>query len=213
MTDVASIIPLHAVSTYEYDALQDCWSWASPIPVLQYATDGSPLTTEQLLAFVHPDDREPTLAQFLGLLQDRTPYSCLYRLVDSAGVAHPVVNVGTPVVEGDEVTALRGFVVDLTAPLGAHARSAVAAMLPVGAVVDQATGALMLAFGVDAEIAYRLLTGYASRAGAPVHGLAADIVDGLASVPVTGPEVAEALIDLLESSVARIPLAEDVTPA
>ena len=130
MTDGASIIPLHAVSTYEYDALQDCWSWASPIPVLQYATDGSPLTTEQLLAFVHPDDREPTLAQFLGLLQDRTPYSCLYRLVDSAGVAHPVVNVGTPVVEGDEVTALRGFVVDLTAPLGAHARSAVAAMLP-----------------------------------------------------------------------------------
>ena len=46
-----------------------------------------------------------------------------------------------------------------------------------------------------------------------MHGLAADIVDGLASVPVTGPEVAEALIDLLESSVARIPLAEDVTPA
>ena len=213
MTDGASLIPLHAVTTYEYDALRDRWTWSSPIPVLQYATDGSPLTTEELLAFVHPDDREPTLAQFLGLMQDRTPYSCLYRLVDNEGAAHAVVNVGTPVVEGDDVTALRGFVVDLTAPLGLHARSAVAAMLPVGAVVDQATGALMLAFGVDAEIAYRLLTGYATRSGAPVHGLAADIVDGLASVPVTGPEVAEAIIDLLEASVDRTSLVEDATPA
>jgi hypothetical protein len=213
MSDGASIIPLHAVTTYEYDTVQDCWSWSSPIPVLQFSTDGSPLTTEQLLSFVHPDDREPTLAQFVGLLQDRTPYSCVYRLVDNAGVAHQVVNVGTPVVEGDEVTALRGFVVDLTAPLGLHARGAVTAMLPLGAVVDQATGALMLAFGVDAEIAYRLLTGYATRAGAPVHGLAADIVDGLATVPVTGPEVAEAIIDLLEASVARTAPVEGARPA
>lgn len=213
MTVGPPIIPLHAVTTYEYDTAGDCWSWSSPIPVLQFSTDGRPLTTEQLLSFIHPDDREPTLAQFLGLVHDRTPYSCVYRLVDNAGVAHQVVNVGTPVVEGDEVTALRGFVVDLTAPLGMHARSAVAAMLPLGAVVDQATGALMLAFGVDAEIAYRLLTGYATRAGAPVHGLAADIVDGLASVPVTGPEVAEALIDLLEASVARAELVEGAQPA
>jgi hypothetical protein len=213
MTDFAPLLPLHAVTTYEYDALSDGWSWSSPVAVLQYSPDGLPLTTEQLLAFVHPDDRESTLAQFLGLLQDRMPYSCLYRLVDSAGGVHPVVNVGTPVYDGEHLTALRGFVVDLTAPLGETARSAVAEALPLGAVVDQATGALMLAFGIDADIAGRLLSGYATRAGVPVHGLAADIVDALASVPVTGPEVAEAVIDLLEQSVARRGLLEDSTSA
>jgi hypothetical protein len=162
---------------------------------------------------VHPDDRESTLAQFVSLLQDHTPYSCLYRLVDSAGRAHQVVNVGTPVHDDGHLTALRGFVVDLTVPLCETARSAVAAVLPLGSVVDQATGALMLAFGVEAEIASRLLSGYANRAGMPVRGLAADIVDGLASVPVTGPEVAEAIIDLLERSVARQGPLEEATIA
>jgi hypothetical protein len=133
--------------------------------------------------------------------------------VDSAGRAHPVVNVGTPVHDGEHLVALRGFVVDLTAPLGETARTAVAAALPMGAVVDQATGALMLAFGIDAEIASRLLSGYATRAAVPVHGLAADIVDALASVPVSGPEVAEAVIDLLEQSVARAGWLEGSTSA
>jgi hypothetical protein len=213
MTDLAPILPLHAVTTYEYDATEDAWSWSSPVAVLQYSPDGRPLTTEQLLAFVHPDDRESTLGQFLSLLQDHTPYSCMYRLVDSAGFVHPVVNVGTPVHDGQRLTSLRGFVVDLTAPLGQTARSAVAAALPMGAVVDQATGALMLAFGVEADIASRLLSGYATRAGLPVHGLAADIVDELASVPVTGPEVAEAIIDLLERSVAQQGPLEETTIA
>ena len=203
MSDHPPLLPLHAVTTYEYDAGADSWTWASPVPVLQYTHDGAAMTTEELLTHVHPDDRESTLAQFLGLLHDRTPYSCLYRLVDSTGAVHPVVNVGTPVYDGDQLTCLRGFVVDITAPLGENARSAVAAALPRGAVVDQATGALMLGFGVEAEIAYRLLGGYATRAGLPPHRLAADIVDGLAAVPVTGPEVAEALIDLLEASVGR----------
>lgn len=203
MSEYAPILPLHAVTTYEYDATHDTWTWSSPVPVLQYAPDGAAMTTEELLTHVHPEDREGTLSQFLALLQDRTPYSCLYRLVDSSGAVHPVVNVGTPVYEGDQLAALRGFVVDVTAPFGETARTAVAAALPLGATVDQATGALMLAFGVDAQLAYRLLSGYATRAGMPVHGLAADIVDGLAAVPVTGPEVAEALIDLLEASVLR----------
>jgi hypothetical protein len=213
MAETAPLLPLHSVTTYEYDAATDAWTWSSPVGVLQYSPDGRPLTTEQLLAFVHPDDREATLAQFLGLLQDRMPYSCLYRLVDSTGRAHPVVNVGTPVHDGEHLTALRGFVVDLTAPFGDTARSAVAAALPLGAVVDQATGALMLAFGIDAEIAGRLLAGYATRAAMPVHGLAADVVDALAAVPASGPEVAEAVIDLLEQSVARAAWLERPTSA
>jgi hypothetical protein len=213
MAETAPILPLHAVTTYEYDATTDAWSWSSPVAVLQYSPEGTPLSTEQLLAFVHPDDRKSTLTQFLALLQDRTPYSCLYRLVDSGGRVHPVVNVGTPVYDDEKLTALRGFVVDLTAPLDQSARSAVAAALPMGAVVDQVTGALMLAFGIEAEIAGRLLHGYATRAGMPVHGLAADVLDGLASVPVTGPEVAEAVIDLLEQSVARQGLLAEPTIA
>ena len=88
------------------------------------------------------------------------------------------------VCEDDTVTSIDGYYVDLTADFRAEseefANEAVAAASESRAIIEQAKGSLMLAYGLDADQAFAMLNWWSSHRNVKVRELAARLVETLA---------------------------------
>ena len=168
---------------FSYDALTGKWDWDDDVFRIHGLEPGSVVpTTELVLASKHPDDRARVQALLEHISGNGGPFSISYRLIGADGVERRIVLVGEGAVcEPDDTTRIEGYYIDLTQDFdeesGETAAAAVEASAKSRAVIEQAKGALMLAYGLDPDQAFSMLRWWSSNHNIKVRDLAARLVE------------------------------------
>jgi anti-anti-sigma factor len=179
------------VGSYYYDALSDAWEWSDGIYAIHGFTRGEVVpTTALLLAHAHSGDRRNAERLIQGCLDQGRLFSFLYRIIDAGGKPRWVLMVAEGAHDAaGAVAGLRGYLIDLTGPqararskaLGTAMRKAVASR----AAIEQAKGALMLVYGLDAEAAFALLSWQSQHTNIKLRDLAERLVAAVADAHAT----------------------------
>ncbi|MGA8980979.1 MAG: PAS and ANTAR domain-containing protein [Pedococcus sp.] len=164
---------------FSYDVAKASWTWAAGLRELHGLRSSEEPTTERLLARVHKGDRVVMIGRFQHHLEHEGPYSCSYRMRDASGRQRRLIFVGQSEAVAGVVRRMTGFVVDITEPAREFGREAVAATALHRATIEQAKGALMLAFKVDDGGASDLLHAYATRYRVTTLAVATIIINRL----------------------------------
>lgn len=183
------------IGTYEWDLDTDTWHWDATVYRLHgYPDRAVTPSTELVLSHQHRDDLVRVRELLARARIDGLPFTCRHRICSATGEVREIVTFGHatpgPVPEDTEVDdppetgsgpgarRMAGYFVDLTATARPHASGALpvegdhAAVVTPRSDVDRATGALMLAFGLDAAAAGGLLSRIAQREYLADHDLA-----------------------------------------
>jgi PAS domain S-box-containing protein len=162
------------------------WEWSDTVAQMHGYRPGEIIpTTELLLSHKHPEDH-PHVARVL----DRTvnaaePFSSKHRIIDTTGKARQVVVVGDRMFDDSgTVIGTTGFYIDITdsyrTDLNGSVDEAVAELAQSRAVIEQAKGALMLAYGIPAARAFDILVWRSQETNTRLRSIAEQIVAGLA---------------------------------
>jgi len=170
------------VGRFTLDLVSGTWEWDDEVFRIHGLEPGAITpTTEYVLNCKHPEDRERVAGVLMQASETGEPFSISYRLTGADGVERRVVLVCEGgVCEDDKVTSIDGYYVDLTADFRAEseqfASEAVAASAESRAIIEQAKGSLMLAYGLDADQAFAMLNWWSSHRNLKVRELAARLV-------------------------------------
>lgn len=186
------------------------WSWSDrTFELLGFAPGEVVPGVEVVLPHVHPGDRDQVRAFLAGLFETGTPAALWHRVVDARGVTRQlVVTAAGEATEGPSggPSVVRGYVVDVTEPLRrTSARVVDEALEQISqsrAVIEQAKGALMLRFGLDADEAFALLRGSSQQANVKLRDVAGLLLEAIVetgSLPVGAPVGWEELADQVRS--------------
>jgi anti-anti-sigma factor len=108
-------------------------------------------------------------------------FSLLYRIIDAAGQLRWALIAGEGTLDDAEaVTGIRGYLIDVTESQARGRSREVASGLRKAmasrATIEQAKGALMLVYGLDAEAAFSLLSWQSQRSNIKLRDLAERLV-------------------------------------
>jgi hypothetical protein len=168
---------------FSFDVLTGKWDWDDEVFRIHGHQPGSVKpTTELVLASKHPEDRERVRALLDLVSHTGEPFSISYRIIAADGVERRVVLVGEGgLCEPDETTIVEGFYIDLTTDFTVEAEGAASAAVQASArnraVIEQAKGALMLAYGLDSDAAFSMLRWWSKNRNIKVRDLARRLVE------------------------------------
>lgn len=170
------------VGRFTYDIPAQSWEWDSEVFRIHGLEPGSITpTTDYMLNCKHPEDRERVASVLVQASATGEPFSVSYRLIGADEIERRVVLVCEGgVCEDDEVTSVDGYYIDLTADFRAeseaHANEAVAASVEHRAIIEQAKGSVMVAYGLNADQAFGMLQWWSNHRNLKVRELAARLV-------------------------------------
>ena len=163
------------------------WEWSDEVARMHGYEPGSVTpTTDLLLSHKHPDDRQHVQDLLDHALHFDGSFSSRHRFLDTAGVEHTVIVLADRIVDGSgAVVGTEGYYVDLTQNLEQVRREALSDSLSdifkARAAIEQAKGALMVVYGVEADQAFELLQWRSQHSNTKVRDLATQIVAELAT--------------------------------
>jgi hypothetical protein len=172
--------------SFEYSPATDSLVWSEPVYAIHGFAPGDVLPTLDLvLSHKHPDDRPLAACVIREVCATGRPFSFWHRLLDANGNRRDVLSVGTGVLdENGAVVGVSGYLTDLTdAVRRAAAREVQQAIDGVAAsrgVIEQAKGALMLTYTLDADAAFALMRRYSQLMNVKVRDVARDFVRAMA---------------------------------
>jgi PAS domain S-box-containing protein len=146
------------VGSFQFLLADQRWVWSAAVARMHgYALGEVEPTTELLLSHKHPDDRAK-VAEILKRVQTGGLFSSRHRIVDAEGKIHWVVVVSDRMTDDDgETIGTHGYYIDVTAGIQSDLTVAMASVVESRAVIDQAKGILMAAYGIDADRAFEIL--------------------------------------------------------
>jgi PAS domain-containing protein len=180
---------------FSLDVLTGKWDWDDEVFRIHGHEPGSvEPTTELVLERKHPDDRARVRAMLDRVSKFGGPFSISYRLLRADGEERRVVLVGEGAVcDPDEVTTIDGYYIDLTEDFAEeseeYAAAAVEASAENRAVIEQAKGALMLAYGLDSDQAFSMLRWWSRNHNVKVRELAARLVEAAGAGEVSDADL------------------------
>jgi ANTAR domain/PAS fold len=152
------------VGGFRYLVRDDRWEWSDEVARMHgYAPGTVTPTTELVLAHRHPEDK-PTVGDLIvQVYRQGSPVTCRHRIIDTRGNEHVVLVVGDSFREdGGEPAGITGFYIEITEQFNKDMQErlseAVQTITERRAVINQAIGMLMLRYGIDADLAFKLLT-------------------------------------------------------
>jgi hypothetical protein len=179
------MIPTEQGSTtgrFVFDVEYGTWEWDDEVFRIHGREPGSIVVdTELVMASKHPDDRDRVHDLFQRVQRTSEAFSISYRVVLPDGDERRVVLVGAGDPPGGPAKRVEGFYIDLTPDFAEeseeYAKQAVAASAASRAVIEQAKGALMLAYALDPDQAFAMLRWWSRNRNVKVRDLAARIVE------------------------------------
>lgn len=134
------------------------WEWSDAVASMHgYAPGTVTPTTDLLLQHKHPEDRQ-RVAAVLGAVLQGEPFSSRHRIVDTAGDIHWVIVVGDKMLDASGTAiGTSGFYIDITDTLQSDVNKAVSRLASSRAVIEQAKGVLMAAYGITDDRAFDVL--------------------------------------------------------
>ena len=169
------------VGRFEYRYDTDTWTWSDSVAQMHgYEPAAVTPTTELILSHKHPDD----LAQVQALRRASPgPFSGRHRIITTSGETRTLVVVGETVAEGGAVTVTRGFYVDVTKAVSSDVEREITdklgGIVVERAVIEQAKGALMVAYEIDADTAFAVLKWRSQEMNVKVRELAHRLMNDL----------------------------------
>ena len=170
------------IGAFSFDVRDGVWMWDDEV----YRIHGLPAQskspdTDDALACVKDRDRVRIAAVLVRAQSTSDHGSVTYSLAGADGVERKVLMIcrgGAR--EGDAVVSVEGYYIDLTEDFRHEAQqlvsTAVAEASASRAVIEQAKGGLMLAYGLDAERAFAMLRWWSSSRNVKVRDLAGRLV-------------------------------------
>ncbi|MFD9003641.1 PAS and ANTAR domain-containing protein [Streptomyces sp. NPDC059582] len=161
---------------------EDTWWWSDDMyRMLGYRPDETPATGDMLIRHVHPDDRDDIRRVWDRGLGSGQPFSTYYRLLTREEEELHCVLVADGRVDDGSVVVLRGFVVDVTEPVQKEAQKSADADIARARAsqedVDVARGVLMALYGVNDDVALRVLRRHSQQTNVKLRALARAVVD------------------------------------
>ncbi|MBF6174974.1 PAS and ANTAR domain-containing protein [Nocardia blacklockiae] len=180
-----------AVGRFRYWFRARQWEWSAEVARMHGHPPDTQPTTELLLSHKHPDDRDRLEAMIVSV-EDGGAFSSRHRIIDTAGRTHEVLVVSEPMADAHgTVTGTQGYYIDLSAAANEYRNEAIEDVLPqlvdARAVIEQAKGALMLAYGISADHAFAVLRWRSQETNTKLRALAHRLMANLRDV--TGDEV------------------------
>ena len=162
------------VGRFRYWLGDQRWEWSDAVARMHGYEPGTvEPSTELLLQHKHPEDRAQ-VAEVLHRVNRGEPFSSRHRIVDTGGQVHWVIVVSDRMLDdAGTVIGTAGFYVDVTDVLQADVSAAVSEVAESRAVIDQAKGVLMVAYGISAERAFDILVWRSQETNVKVRDLAA----------------------------------------
>lgn len=172
-----------AVGRFRYRFGSREWEWSDEVAAMHGYPPGTVPTTELLLSHKHPDDRDRVEATITSV-EDGNAFSSRHRIVDTAGQVHEVLVVSDLMVDDDgSVIGTEGYYVDVTETVDEYRRAVIDDVLPAlveaRVLIEQAKGALMLAYGVNADQAFRVLRWRSQETNVKLRTIAERVVAAL----------------------------------
>ncbi|PXX59737.1 PAS domain S-box-containing protein [Nocardia tenerifensis] len=158
------------------------WEWSDELAAMYGYKPGEVTpTTELLLSHKHPDDREHVAGCIAAAAETGQPFYGRQRIIDRTGEVREVIVVGDLIFDEDgTIVGTSGYYVDVSDRLEEQRQEVLEEVLPevieARAVIEQAKGALILAYGVNAEQAFRVLRWRSQETNTKLRDLAAQFV-------------------------------------
>lgn len=183
---------------FSYDLVSDSLTWSDEVFRIHGFRPGDVVpSVELLMAHKHPEDRDHAVRILERTKADGTPFCCYDRLINSRGRVRRVITVGKGVRnDTGRVVGIHGMILDLTSTLaselGPETAAAVARSAENRATIEQAKGAVMMQFGVDADAAFAILSRLSQNTNKPVAQVCEDLL-----VAIQDPESARSALATL----------------
>jgi hypothetical protein len=172
---------------FRYEVRTDTWTWSDEVFRMHGFEPGEVVpTTAMILAHKHPDDR----SRYAGLLATTSLhggcFGSVHRIVDANGAPRVLATIGEAHLADDgTVVDISGHFVDVTGSVHAFAADEATRQIKAAdesrAVIDQATGALVVRAGCTAAVAFDLLREASMRSNIKLRTLASQLVDAAAA--------------------------------
>ena len=179
--------PADAVGSFDYDVVNDVWTWSPPL-YARWGLDSSAdlPTTEAFFAAIHVEDRKDVRTMLDGAVSSGLPFACRYRVVVPGRAPASILMVGdVTTTEDGAVATLHGYAIDVTDLLEEEASAAVEQSARHRASIEQVKGALMHTYGIDQDEAFDVLRSYSNTLNVRLATLA-ELVAQAMSVPTAG---------------------------
>jgi len=206
----ALVSPDLNVGSFRFWFVGQTWEWSDEVARMHGYEPGEVVpTTELLLSHKHPDDRQHVQDALDHALLSRGSLSSRHRFIDTGGRVHTVIVLADRMLDDEgAVVGTEGYYVDLTDTFDHTRRQALDASLPEllesRAAIEQAKGALMLVYRIDANAAFELLLWRSQYTNTKVRALAAQIVAELAFVDFQPDDLRRQFDHLLLTAHERI---------
>ncbi|HEU4359902.1 MAG TPA: PAS and ANTAR domain-containing protein [Mycobacterium sp.] len=138
------------------------WEWSEQVQRMHGYQPGTVTpTTELVLSHKHPEDRDQIAQTIDTIRRTGQPLSSRHRIIDASGQVRSVVVVGDELRdEQGRVIGTQGFYIDATADEQEQQdllTAQLAAISESRAVIEQAKGVLIAAYGITADRAFEVL--------------------------------------------------------
>jgi hypothetical protein len=149
---------------------------------------------ELLLQHTHLEDRTRVAADLRRIVQGQR-VSSRYRIIDRAGDLHWIVLVGEPLKsESRDSVGASVYFIDVTDAVQAGVTAAMTELAKSRAVVEQAKGVLMAAYGISADEAFARLVRRSQHANVKLREIASEFLVGISGKLQPKPQ-ADILLD------------------
>jgi len=191
------------VGRFSADPLTGCWWWSAEVyEIFGYQGGEIEPSWDLIRAHTAEADRQQIDERYARACQEVGAFSWSHRVrVD--GVPRSILVVGEADAPdgGRPSLQLAGYIGDLTdfrlQAARAAGTDAVRRSAERRAVIEQAKGALMLAYHLDADAAFALLCWHSQRTNRKLHLIAATVVAGIASDGLPDTSLRHALDKML----------------
>jgi hypothetical protein len=191
------------------------WEWSPPVAeMFGYPPDAAAPSWDIIATHIPAQDRERVTAGYQQATRTVGPFSWSHLIHAADGLVRSILVLGeatpdpTPVsaapggsTEGGPQLVLRGYAIDLTGLRAEGARAAateaVQAATQHRAVIDEAKGAIMAAYHLDAETAFTILRRASQDQNRKLHTIAADLMDQLVADPSDSTSLPRTIAQIL----------------
>jgi PAS domain S-box-containing protein len=203
------------VGSFQYCVDSGRWDWSDDVAtMLGYHREALGPSLELLLQHTHLEDRT-RVANALHRIARGQSVSSRYRIIDRTGDMRWLVLVGDPVknASGGTVGA-SGWFIDVTDAVQAGVTAAMSELAKSRAVIEQAKGVLMAAYGISADQAFDRLVQRSQEANIKLRDIASRFLTAISGKLAARPqtdilrtETSQAGTQGQESSAGRLPAA------
>lgn len=207
MTGISAIPVGERVGSFKYLRVDDQWEWSDAVAGMHgYAPAEIQPTTSLVMSHKHPDDAANVALLIEAASGQGQPFSSRHRIIDTCGRTHLVLVIGDHLLDDHgTVIGTQGFYVDLSDfEEGGAVDAAIADFTAHRALIEQATGILMMTYSISAERAFDILVWRSQETNTKLRSLVRQVIADFTTELHVSNEVRERADHLLLTADRRM---------